>query len=100
MENKLNKAVNSIGGVHPDWGPLTCFRMGFKEGAKWQKENMWISVKDSLPTNEDPVITLHSHAGVHVPFMNSFIAGKWTYEYGLSRYITHWMPIPQLKKGE
>ena len=44
IKNKLQKAANNIGGVHPDWEPLTSFRWGFKEGAKWLSENMWISV--------------------------------------------------------
>lgn len=38
MKQTLEEAVNEIGGVHPDWKPLECFRRGFKEGAKWQRE--------------------------------------------------------------
>lgn len=36
MKQTLEEAVNEIGGVHPDWDKITCFRIGFKEGARWQ----------------------------------------------------------------
>lgn len=29
-----------VAGVHPDWSNLDCFRMGFKEGAKWADKTM------------------------------------------------------------
>ena len=32
MKQTLEEAVNEIGGVHPDWDKITCFRIGFKEG--------------------------------------------------------------------
>ena len=31
MKQTLEEAVNEIGGVHPDWDKITCFRIGFKE---------------------------------------------------------------------
>ena len=39
MKQTLEEAVNEIGGVHPDWDKITCFRIGFKEGARWQTKN-------------------------------------------------------------
>ena len=46
MKQTLEEAVNEIGGVHPDWDKITCFRIGFKEGARWQtKQPPWVSVK-------------------------------------------------------
>lgn len=55
MKQTLEEAVNEIGGVHPDWDKITCFRIGFKEGARWQtKQPPWVSVKERLPDeNED-----------------------------------------------
>lgn len=29
MKQTLEEAVNEIGGVHPDWDKITCFRIGF-----------------------------------------------------------------------
>ena len=55
MNDKLEKEANSIGGVHPDWGPLECFRGGFKEGARWQLANMWTLTIEGLP--EDGINT-------------------------------------------
>lgn len=50
MKQTLEEAVNEIGGVHPDWDKITCFRIGFKEGARWQtKQPPWVSVKERLP---------------------------------------------------
>lgn len=44
MKQTLEEAVNEIGGVHPDWDKITCFRIGFKEGARWQtKQPPWVS---------------------------------------------------------
>lgn len=49
MKQTLEEAVNEIGGVHPDWDKITCFRIGFKEGARWQtKQPPWVSVKERL----------------------------------------------------
>ena len=39
MKQTLEEAVNEIGGVHPDWDKITCFRIGFKEGARWADKN-------------------------------------------------------------
>ena len=40
MKQTLEEAVNEIGGVHPDWDKITCFRIGFKEGARWQTKQL------------------------------------------------------------
>ena len=50
MKQTLEEAVNEIGGVHPDWDKITCFRIGFKEGVRWQTKQLpWVSVKERLP---------------------------------------------------
>ena len=104
-KNKLQKAANSIGGVHPDWGPLTSFQCGFKEGAKWLSENMWISVEEALPPCVDKdlfLLGIDTRGVENIPDVgylhpspkgDLFISGELV-------KVTHWMPIPEIKKGE
>lgn len=35
-----------VGGVQPDWDALECFRVGYKEGAKWADKTMIDKVCD------------------------------------------------------
>lgn len=57
MKQTIEEAVNEIGGVHPDWDKITCFRIGFKEGARWQaKQSPWISVEERLPEQNELVL--------------------------------------------
>lgn len=37
---KIEKAAMQVGGVHPDWDALECFRVGYKEGAQWADKTM------------------------------------------------------------
>ena len=37
---EIEQAALQVGGVHPDWDVLECFRVGFKEGAKWADKTM------------------------------------------------------------
>ena len=32
---EIEQAAMQVGGVHPDWDALECFRVGYKEGAQW-----------------------------------------------------------------
>lgn len=49
-EEEIEKAAMQVAGVHPDWSNLDCFRMGFKEGAKYADKTMldraceWLSI--------------------------------------------------------
>lgn len=76
MKQTLEEAVNEIGGVHPDWDKITCFRIGFKEGARWQTKQLpWVSVKERLPDeNEDIIILLNMVRvlTVHIATMYGF----------------------------
>ena len=59
------EAVNEIGGVHPDWDKITCFRIGFKEGARWQTKQLpWVSVKERLPDENEDIIILCKHGAI------------------------------------
>jgi hypothetical protein len=107
-KNKLQKAANSIGGVHPDWGPLTSFQWGFKEGAKWLSENMWISVEEELPDADKPcfVITKNNKCSVSNMYIpkdchgNTLGGKEWKGSLSFKESIVAWMPIPEFKKGE
>lgn len=37
---ETERAAMQVGGVHPDWDALECFRVGYKEGAKWADKTM------------------------------------------------------------
>lgn len=37
---EIEQAAMQVGGVHPDWDTLECFRVGYKEGAKWADKTM------------------------------------------------------------
>lgn len=49
---EIEQAAMQVGGVHPDWDALECFRVGYKEGAKWadktmiQKAGEWVKEQD------------------------------------------------------
>ena len=65
MKQTLEEVANEIGGVHPDWDKITCFRIGFKEGARWQsKQSPWISVKERLPEENENIIIMCEHGAI------------------------------------
>lgn len=65
MKQTLEEAVNEIGGVHPDWDKITCFRIGFKEGARWQTKQLpWVSVKERLPDENEDIIILCKYGAI------------------------------------
>ena len=37
---ETEQAAMQVGGVHPDWDALECFRVGYKEGAKWADKTL------------------------------------------------------------
>lgn len=39
-KEEIELATMQVGGVHPDWDALECFRVGYKEGAKWADKTM------------------------------------------------------------
>lgn len=62
-KDEIQKAAMQVAGVHPDWSNLDCFRMGFREGAKfadntmldracwWLKENIDLYAYESSNTH-------------------------------------------------
>ena len=63
----------------------------------------WVSVKDFLPKNDNPVL-IYAHGEIQIGRYNESTTQKWDYysssmlwEYPM---VTHWMPLPELPKGE
>lgn len=40
MKQTLEEAVNEIGGVHPDWDKITCFRIDSKNEPDGRQNNL------------------------------------------------------------
>ena len=113
MEDKFKKEVNAISGVHPDWGPLTSFKKGFIEGAKWQRKNMWKDIEtegypsfdETTPIEEAPRYLVayqkSNLPGIQVSYAISLLVSnrRFDKEYAWHLAIA-WMPIPKLEKGE
>ena len=80
-------------------------RVAFEEGAKWADEHPkspWISVEERLPEKvnkflSDEVLVRYLRGGKEYTFVTHY-----DYEYQTWNIpnVTHWMPIPELKKGE
>lgn len=104
MKQTLEEAINEIGGVHPDWDKITCFRIGFKEGARWQaKQSPWISVKERLPEENTGVFFTVKWKDLHRGYFVGLYYGNGQWESDHRVFlpesslgcITHWMPIPK-----
>lgn len=52
-KEEIEKAAMQVAGVHPDWSNLDCFRMGFKEGAKYADKTMLDRACEWLKNNID-----------------------------------------------
>ena len=69
-------------------------KSAFKAGAKWQMNNMWISINDKnkeMPNNEDMFIKMENGEVRRYD-------ENWEDEFMLDGIVTHWMPIPKLNK--
>lgn len=89
----------------------------FGAGAKWADEhpkNPWISVKDELPSEWRQVLTMNQDGIIAVSYYRGGLwwhtrcvgwetntGGRTKIEWtDTNTDITHWMPIPELPKGE
>ena len=114
MKQTLEEAINEIGGVHPDWDKITCFRIGFKEGARWQaKQSPWISIEERLPDKGQRVLVgflyyykyddREAESRKHIDVF-TYENGIWTTDSDISYLgksvekddikVICWMPIP------
>ena len=125
--NKLEEAANAFADEHGfrvpynvsgrevtnddyyDKVDIKASKDGFLAGAEWQKNNMWISVKEALPTDEMTKVIcmmksncelasgyIYLNNGVPIIELNP----DFVFEYYANYEVTHWMPIPEMKKGE
>ncbi len=99
MKQTVEEVANEIGGVHPDWDKITCFRIGFKEGARWQsKQSPWISVEERLPEENQKVFVLTMCCGVSRILIERFYKinafdkdNRWIFGNSI---VLAWFPIP------
>jgi hypothetical protein len=71
----------------------------FTKGAKWQRINAWISVKDRVPENQDIVLVRTDTDSFSTAYFHGKKGGFII--YGEDAYIkfgeiTHWMVIPNI----
>ena len=101
MRQTLEEAINEIGGVHPDWDKITCFRIGFKEGARWQaKQSPWISIDVQFPEDKQPVLCSSPIYGKVVLCWDE-LSQSWSYPESGEFYcdwdkVDCWMLIPEV----
>ena len=59
----------------------------------------WISVKDRLPENDNHVLCCtETKKGMKNVIIGYYMNGAW--RCGMNSNVTHWMPMPELPKGE
>ena len=95
--NKLEEAANIFASSETlsEYENSLCVS-SFIAGAEWQKNNMWIRIDDRdnvIPNDKDVLIRMSNG---EVRRYNE----DWESEFALDGTVTHWMPIPEMKKGE
>ena len=107
--NKLEEAANSFASSETlsEYENLLCVS-SFIAGAEWQKNNMWISVKEETPDVDKQclVITKNGKCSVSNMYIPKDCYGNVLGEkeckgsLSFKESIVAWMPIPEIKKGE
>ena len=95
--SKLEEAANSFASSETlsEYENSLCVS-SFIAGAEWQNSNMWISIYDrhnAIPNDKDVLIRMSNG---EVRRYNE----DWESEFAIDGIVTHWMPIPEIKKGE
>ena len=95
--NKLEEAANVFASSETlsEYENSLCVS-SFIAGAEWQNSNMWISIYDrhnAIPNDKDVLIRMSNG---EVRRYNE----DWESEFAIDGIVTHWMPIPEIKKGE
>ena len=95
--NELEEAANAFASSETlsEYENSLCVS-SFIAGAEWQKDNMWIRIDDRdnvIPNDKDILIRMSNG---EVRRYNE----DWESEFAIDGTVTHWMPIPEMKKGE
>ena len=95
--NKLEEAANVFASSETlsEYENSLCVS-SFIAKAEWQNSNMWISIYDrhnAIPNDKDVLIRMSNG---EVRRYNE----DWESEFAIDGIVTHWMPIPEIKKGE
>ena len=128
--NKLEEAANAFADEHGfrvpynvsgreitnddyyDKVDIKASKDGFLAGAEWQKNNMWISVEEFGYPPYDKKCEIDKRKRYLLRFVSGSISQTVSYKVGYldreDRFVgemdwvsvTHWMPIPEIKKGE
>ena len=64
---EIEQAAMQVGGVHPDWDALECFRVGYKEGAKMADKTM---IEKACKWMEENLRAVHPRTGKEVCIVN------------------------------
>ena len=111
---KINTHIHYIDEIYPSEikDIVSDMEQSFIDGANWQRETTWRDVEKSgyPPFDKDCEISKRERylvrilAGSIDPKVNyavCFLTGKYRFSAeGDWRQVTHWMPVPEFKKGE
>lgn len=114
--SKLEEAANAFASSETlsEYENSLCVS-SFLAGAEWQKNNMWFDVeKDGYPEYKESYSMLNNKYIVIVECRNMYLNKAVTISALTSHShfnvemnsntavikVTHWMPIPEIKKGE
>lgn len=111
--NKLEEVANAFASSETlsEYENSLCVS-SFVAGAEWQNNNMWISVEEFGYPHFDKECEIAKRERYLLRFVYGSISQSVSYKVGClvreDRFIeemdwvsvTHWMPIPEIKKGE
>lgn len=111
--NRLEEAANAFASSETlsEYENSLCVS-AFIAGTEWQKNNMWISVEEFGYPPYDKQCEIDKRERYLLRFVSGSISQTVSYKVGyLARgdrfvgemdwvSVTHWMPIPEIKKGE
>ena len=102
---KMNTHIHYIDEVYPSEikDIVSDMEQSFIDGAKWQKNNMWISVKEETPDVDKQclVITKNGKCSVSNMYIPKDCCGnvlgkkEWKGSLSFKESIVAWMPIPE-----
>ncbi len=106
-ERRICKYCKYVGDCKTPSVSSICYRNfenGFISGAKWAKDNLWISVNDKLPKYDEQVMVICNN-DIETAYFNHrsdnphviTTTDGWCDLGDSNSNITHWMRVPKLK---